>query len=471
MQQMLQDFFKAVRSHDITISAAESIEASRTAELIGFDDREILKLALSVTLAKSVDEKARFNDCFDEFFTFNSFQQGEESASSASPAKAPANESQPPGQSAEEQVASHYEGKSELVKMVMERNRVALANEMKRAARSVGVTDIWLFTQKGIYTQKILKEMGMQEINQEIAELANTTCPRGKAQAALLRQVRKLLLEEVRSFVEQQLSLYGSGTSKRLREEFLMNTRLSNIERRDFHRMHEIVRRLAKKLSDTHAKKRKQTQRGVLDFRKTMRRNVAYDGVMFETYWKTKNLERPRIVCICDVSGSVSAYARFLLLFLYSLNDVLMQIDSFAFSSHLVDVNDIFKEHPVEQAIELALKEAGGGSTDYGQMLRDLKQNRIENSDNLRNIDHRSTVIILGDARNNYGEPRLDVMKLIYQRAKRVIWLNPEPQISWNTGDSVIGKYRPFCHLVKEANTIKQLEGLVDNILKHSLAG
>lgn len=95
MQQMLQDFFKAVRSHDITISAAESIEASRTAELIGFDDREILKLALSVTLAKSVDEKARFNDCFDEFFTFNSFQQGEESASSASPAKAPANESQP----------------------------------------------------------------------------------------------------------------------------------------------------------------------------------------------------------------------------------------------------------------------------------------------------------------------------------------------------------------------------------------
>ncbi len=473
MQQVLQDFFKAVRSRDITISAAESIEASRTLDLVGFADRKVLKAALGTTLAKSWDEKQRFDECFEAFFTFDSFQSDSEAnhpeAATDSDAQ-PSSEAGTPD-AADGDAPAEYEGESELVRMVLNNDRVSLANEMQRAAQEVGVTDIWLFTQKGIYTQKILREMGAQQINEEIAGLADRDCPRAAAQANLLRRVRKHLMQQVQNFVEQQLSLYGSGTSKRLREEFLMNARLSNVERRDFHRMHEIVRRLAKKLSDTHAKKRKQVQRGVLDFRKTLRKNVAYDGVLFETFWKTKNMDRPRIVCICDVSGSVADYSRFLLLFLYSLKDVLAQIDSFAFSSHLVDINEIFDEYPVEAAIEVALKEGGGGSTDYGQMFEDLKSTRIEHADNLRNIDHRTTVLILGDARNNYGDPRTDILKLVYQRAKRVIWLNPEPQVTWNTGDSVVNQYRPYCHLVRECSTIKQLEAMVDNLLKFSLAG
>ena len=453
MQAVLEDFLKAVRSHDITVSSAESIEAGHTFELIGFENREILKYALSATLAKNLEERESFSKCFDGFFSFESFKERTEHAEE------------------EKQIAqelAEYQGDSELVKMMLAKDQVALSNKMKQAAREVGITDIWFFTQKGIYSQKIMKEMGSGQIGEEIAALSGGTCPTAAAQANQLRQVRKALQGEVQNFVEQQLAIYGANTNKRLREEFLTNARLSNVERRDFHRMHEIVRKMAKRLSDTYSKKRKQTQRGQLDFRKTMRKNVAYDGVPFETFWRTKNVDKPKIVAICDVSGSVSDYSRFLLLFLYSLKDVLSRIDSFAFSGSLVEVNTIFDDYAVEQAIEVALKEGGGSSTDYGQTFMDLKRDRLENANNLLNIDNKTSVIILGDARNNYGDPRTDILKLVFQRAKRVIWLNPEPVIAWNTGDSEMDKYRPYCHLVSECSTIKQLNNMIDDMLKVS---
>ena len=122
---------------------------------------------------------------------------------------------------------------------------------------------------------------------------------------------------------------------------------------------------------------------------------------------------------MCDVSGSVSAYAKFLLMFLYSLYDVLPRVRSFAFSNHLGEVSELFDQHPVEKAVELVNWQYGG-ATDYGNSLMDFAKLALDD------IDSQTTVIILGDARNNNGDPRLDIMQSIYARAKQVIWLNPE---------------------------------------------
>jgi uncharacterized protein with von Willebrand factor type A (vWA) domain len=192
---------------------------------------------------------------------------------------------------------------------------------------------------------------------------------------------------------------------------------------------------------------------------KTMRRGIASDGVMFNIYWRQIRKEKPQILAVCDVSGSVAAYAKFLLMFLYSLQDVLPKVRSFAFASQLGEVSSYFDEYPVEKAIEL-VNWKYGGATDYGNSLRDFARLALDD------INSNTTVIMLGDARNNNGDPALEIMQAIYQRARQVIWLNPESRRVWGSGDSEMLRYQSACHFSAECNNLKQLERIVDQLLK-----
>ena len=461
MQQTLEDFFKVVRSAGIDVSVADSIETSKTVELVGYSNKDTLKNALSLSLAKTVDEKEALYECFEQFFSFEAFQKTNGAAEKEA-GDGENDELSDQQQSASNPKDPEYTGDLELAKMLLDKDKAALAQSMKKAARESGMTDIWFFTQKGIYTQKIMDKMGARELNKEIAAFGKGDCPTEKALAGKLRGAQKYLFEEVRNFVEQQLSMFGKTASQTIHEEFLKNTRLSNIEKRDFETMNKIVRQMAKRLSSLHSKKRKRKNRGQLDFRKTLRNNVAYDGIMFNIFWKMKVVDKPRILALCDVSGSVSSYSRFLLLFLYSLSDVLDRIDTCVFTNTLIEVNDIFDELPVQQAVEKIVYEIGMGGSDYGNTLLDLKDDYMDK------IDNKTTVIILGDARNNKLDPQTEVMQLLYQRAKRVIWLNPETKSFWGIGDSEMLRYKPYCNMVKECNTINHLEVMVDTILKIS---
>ncbi|HAD09311.1 MAG TPA: VWA containing CoxE family protein [Porticoccaceae bacterium] len=455
MQQTLEDFYKVVRAAGVNISPSDSIETSRMVPLVGFRNRSILRSAFQVSLAKSLPEQDIVGECFDQFFRFKAFdtieQLGHEQKNSPS---ANADEAIPvPG--------DEYKGDQPLAKMLLDRDATALSTEMKKAAREVGLTDIWFFTQKSLYTQQIMQKMGLRDLQNEIATAAGKgDCPEGQGLAEALRQGKDYLAEQVRDFVEQQLSMYGKNAARNLREEHLQSAKLSNIEQRDFHIMHHLVLKMAKRLSTQYSKKKKRENRGQLDFRKTLRHNAAYGGVLFETFWKTKQIDKPRLLVMCDVSGSVQAYARFLLLFLYSLNDVMERIDSYVFTGNLVDVNDIFEDYPVEQAIDVIMERHGMGGSDYGTTLLDLEDRCMDD------IDNKTTVLILGDARNNFLAPRSEVMQLLHNRAKRVIWLNPEPENFWKTGDSVMYKYRPYCHLASTCNTLEHLERMLDDLLK-----
>jgi uncharacterized protein with von Willebrand factor type A (vWA) domain len=218
--------------------------------------------------------------------------------------------------------------------------------------------------------------------------------------------------------------------------------------------------KIAKRLAERHSRRKKKRVRGQLDFRKTLRKNAAYDGVMFETFWRSKVVDRPRVVAICDVSGSVRQYARFLLLFLHSLGEQVSDLRSFAFTNHLVEVSDTFESLPVEQAVDKVMQAVGGSGTDYGQTLLDIEAQLLDD------IDRRTTVLILGDARNNRGQAQVQVMQQLYQRARRVIWLNPEPVSFWGLGDSEMKRYAPYCHIARECNSIAHLESTLDALLR-----
>jgi uncharacterized protein with von Willebrand factor type A (vWA) domain len=305
-----------------------------------------------------------------------------------------------------------------------------------------------------------MDHMGLRELQDEIGELQGLG---GNAQnnlAGRLKKARDLLRERVRDYVERQFFLHADETGKQLREELLRKVKLSNLEKRNFKEVQEIVFRMAKKLIAIHSKRRKTFKRGQLDVRKTLRHNMQYDGMFFDLRWKASKVDRPKVMAICDVSGSVSNYSRFLLMFLYSLAEILPKVRSFAFSSDLGEVTQLFDHTNLEDAIAKTLRDYGSGSTDYGQMFLDFKKNCMED------VNNKTTIIILGDARNNYGNPRAEVLREIYDKSKRIIWLNPEPRNSWTVGDAEMKKYAPNCHQVEVCNSLMHLERVVGNLLR-----
>jgi uncharacterized protein with von Willebrand factor type A (vWA) domain len=469
MQSNLVNFIQLLRTHDVRVSPAETLDAMAVVSTLGYTDRRLLRDGLSMTLAKTPEEEVTFLQCFDRFFSqqLSDFSgeepvedAGEDSAAQSEQDTAAGATPAGGGGSPLELAAESSDSlqallQTPLMQSLIENDRTALTMAMTVAAEQVGLRNIQMFTQKGQFTRRILDQLGEQHIRDAVIELERDDNPA----LVELQRYRDILRQQVRDYVEREYLLSAEGRNREFMDDILAKTRLNNIEHMYLHRVHELVRKMAKRLASRHSRKRRQVRRGQLDMAKTLRNGVATDGILFNTYWRRVRKDKPQILAVCDVSGSVAAYAKFLLLFLYSLQDVLPKVRSFAFSSHLGEVSGFFDDYPVEKAIEL-VNHKYGGATDYGGSLVDFAELALED------INSNTTVIILGDARNNNGDPRLDIMQNIYQRSKQVIWLNPESRRAWGTGDSEMLRYQSACHFSAECNNLKQLERIVDQLLK-----
>jgi uncharacterized protein len=441
-QAPLLRFFQALRDSGVRISVAESIDAFNTVAVTGFSDREALKDSLALVLAKTLAEKQTFAECFELFFTRDNLAE----------LAAAIDQPPPPGDGTEEASA--------LGSMLLEGDTSALAAALEAAANNVGIANISFFTQTNVYGRRILSDMGVDALDRQIDALRRQATPDAAARADRLDDGRRLLGESVRDFVKRQLAIYATGRTRAMREEFLSTAKLTNLDRSDFQRMHVLVRVLAKRLATKHARIRRRARRGQLDLRRTLRQNMATDGMLFRTSWKRQKIERPKVMAICDVSGSVASVARFLLLFLYSMHEVMSGLRAFAFSNRLVEVSDILERHDIEPAIANILREIGFGSSDYGASLEDFEKGWLDL------LDRQTSVIIMGDGRGNYTNPRTDILEAINKRSKRVIWLNPEPPSLWGSGDSDMLRYHPFCHYAGVCNSVRHLERAMTDLLE-----
>tara|TARA_B110000914_G_scaffold127049_1_gene110799 strand:+ start:7 stop:1374 length:1368 start_codon:yes stop_codon:yes gene_type:complete len=451
-------------------------------DLVGYENREFLKNSLALVLAKNPEEKEAFEDCFERFFVMDKPAQPGNTSSSEDEsggedefddgdfnAEGESQQSgkgggQGGGQGAGEQEIDdsvpQLQPTSELGKLLTTGTRTEQTISMMEAGRKVEVSKIVVFTQKGLFTRKIMDAMGLKGLQDEISDLTAHGGPGQRNLSGRLKKSRDLLRERVRDYVEKQFFLHADETGKQLREELLKKVKLSSLEKRNFKDVQEVVFKMAKKLISVHSKRRKTYKRGQLDVRKTLRNNMQYDGMFFNLKWKASKVDRPKVMCICDVSGSVSNYSRFLLMFLYSLAEVLPKVRSFAFSSDLGEVTKLFQHSKLEEAMARTMRDYGNGSTDYGRMLQDFKNHVMDD------VDNKTTIIILGDARNNYGDSKSEIVKEMYDKAKRVIWLNPEPKSSWTVGDAEMKKYAPCCHQTEVCNSLVHLERVVSNLLK-----
>src|SRR5580692_5655145 len=449
----LRRFFQVARGTGLRVSAAEGIDAARAVDLVGFEDRTLLKDTLGLILAKTPDEKDLYDEAFELYFKRDEFagSEAEEShTEGAMPNRGPQASGDGMGGS----------GGQSLGDLLESDDRAALAAEMEKAAREAGVENIRFFTQKNLYARRILDRMGLRALERGMEAMRQTGTPENLGRAQVLEGKVDQLRDAVRDFVERSLLLYARGETEKFREELLKSARLSNIERRDLDRMRILVRQMAKKLAARYAKTRRRRLRGQLDTRRTLRRNMGWGGIPFITVWKQKRIEKPRVMVLCDVSGSVAAMAQFLLMFLYALNEALSDIRSFAFAGSLIEVSDILEKEPVETAIARIMHMIGFGSSNYGNSLADFEDGWMQH------VSNKTTIIILGDARGNRTDPRTEIMQRLSQRAKRIIWLNPEFRSAWGTGDSDMFRYKPYCNVVTVCNTLRHLERVVSDLLK-----
>ncbi|MBY0330867.1 MAG: VWA domain-containing protein [Acetobacteraceae bacterium] len=447
MDGPLIEFFRAARSAGLRVSPAESIDAVRAVQVVGWEDRCALHDTLALVMAKTVEEKRQFDECFDLFFRRQGFR-GE--------APTPGEDGDAPD--AGSPAAGEAEGAggagSELGRMLLEGDQAGLAAAMEAAAQEAGIRNIAVFTQVNLFARRILERMGLNALDREIRALAGT--PQGDR----LARAREMLREQARDLVQQNLLLFAKGETERWRERMLAESRLTSIDRRDHERMRILVRAMARRLAVQYGRNRKRDRRGQLDIRRTLRRNMAWDAIPFLTIWKQEVIDKPKLVVLCDVSGSVAALAQFLLMFLYALKEALSGLRAFAFAGELIEVSEILERQPIEKAITEIMTKVGFGSSNYGNSLADFSNGFLSI------LDRQSTVIILGDGRGNRTDPRVPILQDIANRSKGVIWLNPEPRTLWGTGDSDMLRYAPHCRVTAVCATLAQLERIITDLLK-----
>ncbi|HOF05816.1 MAG TPA: VWA domain-containing protein [Syntrophales bacterium] len=446
MERVLEEFITAARVAGVRISISETLDAARALELVGYGDRALLRDALAVSLAKTAPEKELLQACFERFFAFDFFAGGAE-ADGCAPPEAPLPDVESP-----------------LLRLLMEEDRAGLAAAMTEAARLENLSQIRYFTQRSLFAFRLLDRMGAGELDRQLQALRAVDTPAATAAAARLEAAKNYLADNVRRYVQNRYDLFAGDEGVRRLDGELRLVKLSNIEQRHFARIHQIIQRMVKRLNDLHSRRRKRARRGVLDFKRTLRENISCQGLLFTPSWKRKKVDRPQFVVICDISRSVLRTVRFLLLFLYGLNQEIARIRTFVFCTNLVEVSDILDSCPVDEALT---RIQGGtdiplimGRTDYERSFGDFRRHY------LHAVTRKTTVLILGDARNNYNDPCPEHLKAIYDRGRRLIWLNPEVPAFWGAGDSEIKKYSPYCTVVRECNTLDHIERLIGALIR-----
>lgn len=236
-----------------------------------------------------------------------------------------------------------------------------------------------------------------------------------------------------------------------------------NASRAQLAELRQTVRPLARKMAARLAQKRRHRRRAALDFRRTVRKSLASGGVPVDLAYRKPRPAKPEIMLVADISGSVSAFAGFTMQLAYAIKSEFSRVRSFVFVDGVEEVTDMLEAAADITAVTRRLNLGTSavrfdGHSDYGMALETF-WDRWGGQ-----VRSRTSVIILGDGRNNYHASRAWVLTAIRQRARHLYWLNPEPAAAWDTGDSIMREYAPGCDLVVECRNLRQLRAFVEQL-------
>jgi hypothetical protein len=472
VEKKILEFANILRKSGIRVSTAETIDSFVALEELSLEDREIFKDALRTTMVKRGEEIATYDQLFDLFWS-GFYDNLRESFGQATGGMAEM------GVDIEEllrQIAqmlqqgnAEFGDLSELARALLTTDLSQLENLIRMAAEQAGSQRIENFLQVGFFSRRTLEQMGMEGAADQLRQLADQLEQAGMSpeQIQALRNLIDRLLEalrrSVRAYTERELQKQNHDYMEKFRRETLLEKSFYHLTEDEIRKMREVVERLAQRIKNILSIRKRRLRRGKLDLHQTLRRNMSHGGIPFELIFKQRKKDRPKLVILTDVSSSVANVSRFMLQFVYSLQEAFTKIRSFVFVAELGEVTPLFQEKEISDAIEAALE--GGDAinvytrSNFGYAFHHFWQNYLSA------IDNKTTVLILGDARNNYNDPRAWCLRDIHNKAKNVVWLNPENPSAWGFGDSVMDKYLPYCDVAEECRNLRQLSKIVDGLL------
>jgi uncharacterized protein with von Willebrand factor type A (vWA) domain len=255
----------------------------------------------------------------------------------------------------------------------------------------------------------------------------------------------------------------AEAMAKTLRKPLPEDVEFMHASRDEMQSLKKALYPLTRKLAARLARKRRHGRKGPLDFRNTVRHSLSYGGVPADPKFRYPRPAKPELMVVADISGSVAAFARFTLMFVYAIQNQFSKVRSFVFIDGIDEVTKFFKStEDIGEAINRVNSEADvvwvDGHSDYGHAFEVFFERYG------KDINSKTTVLLLGDARNNYHAAQSWVVKEMRKRARHVYWLNPEPKSYWNTGDSIVGEYGAHTDGVFECRNLRQLEGFVENL-------
>jgi hypothetical protein len=468
VDEKLVEFSNLLRENGVRVSLAETLDAVGAANLAGLAEREVFRAALRSTMVKRSTDLPVFEELFDVYFSglgeiIKQASQAVQDALSMSD-----QEFQRFLEDIEELLKKEGDKLSELARQLLRDNSGALEKMLREAARAVRLQGVERTIEENYFARALARQLGLDKIAAEIKELREQIekLPFGAVMKARMEEYLERRLKALDDIIRRYVRMEREKRDLKAREE----RRLSDIGEKSFYylseeelrRMEEAVAKLAQRLKNVFTVRRKRAKKGRFDIKRTLRNNLDCGGVPFKLRFERRKREKPQVVVLCDVSDSVRNASRFMLQFVYSLQDLYSRVRSFIFVSDLGEVTEHFRNNEAKEALDIALK--GDvinvyAHSNFGHAFRTFV------GDYLGAINKRTTVIVLGDARNNYNLPHDWCLREIHQRAKRVIWLNPESRNTWGFGDSEMERYAVHCDLVEECRNLNQLYRVVDHLV------
>ncbi|HEU4658820.1 MAG TPA: VWA domain-containing protein [Capillimicrobium sp.] len=446
MSARLIELGEELRGEGVAVGTSELLDAFSALEEVPWTEPDDFREALAATLAKSPDDRRVFDLVFDRFFF-----RATEAAALREGVREEGGVSRDVGEDGEgaeidldalrEQIAQALRDGAE--GRMRDLARLAIA-AFGRQGEGSGVI--------GVDVQRIRRSLGLRSEPQP--DLPPDDPRRDGLPREELRRFEAMLRRELeRAQIERTEQLPPSRPLNDL------DRALPSGPLQDLAAVHKVVAQLRRRLATQGMEARGRKRHAHVDVRRTMRASLQTGGVPVELKYRPRRPRRPEIFVLCDVSTSVTSASVFFLSVLHALHDTFRKMRSFVFIERISEVTDVFsKERDFAAVSEAIGRDAGvadiSGYTDYGRVWTEFKQT-VEDE-----LHPRATVIVLGDARTNGRDPRADVFASIAAQAGRTFWLNPEPRLYWNYGDSVISAYAQHCEAY-ECWTTQQLEDFV----------
>ena len=465
MDAHLVAFLQALRAAGARVSLAEGNDSALALAELGALEREQFRFALRSCLSKSPQDQAIFDQLFPLYFW------GDEQPLHPSGENLSDEERTQLQQALEQLAAMGFDTRESIQRRLEELLERLLAGEpftqgqLRNMSDRIGLNNADDLRQRSWFSRRMERQAGLSRLEQLLELLRESLEAQGMEPDSIAALIEQLLEnaaglnEQLERYIGWRLSEQAQERQERPDDEIL-DYPFWRLREEEEERIRETMRMLVARIRSRAALRQKHARKGQPDPRRTLRSNMRYGGVPFQLVQRRRQL-RPSLVLLCDVSTSVRHCAEFLLTMIYELQDQVRRTRSYVYIHDLRDISETLHAAPAREALQRVLAENRPGyySTDLGNGLRRFQREQM------RWLDSRTTVIFLGDGRNNYNDPNLTVIREMRQKARRMFWFVPESRRQWGSGDSDILQYARHADGVFPVQTLRQLAQAVDRIL------